>query len=65
MEQDVFVLFGLKERNTMDLELAKCASIKFMQQTMQMSAKFFIQARDKLRDFLLRYGGCEIDIPGG
>ena len=63
MKQDVFVFLRLEERNAMDLKIAKCAAIKFMEQVMQMPAHFFIEAREKLRDLLLCHRWSQVDIP--
>src|SRR5689334_14201689 len=53
VEQNVLILFGLKEGDAMDLELPERASIKCIQQTMQMPTQFVIEAGDELRNLLL------------
>ena len=65
VEENIFVFLRLEEGNAMDFELPQCSVIKFMQQVMQMSAQFFIEAREKLGDLLLRYGWGKINIPYG
>ena len=63
MKKNVFVFFRLEEGNAMDLKIAKCAAIKFMEKLMQMPAPFFIEAREKLRDLLFCYRWSQVDIP--
>ena len=63
VEEDVLVLFGLEERDGMDFELAKRAAVECVKQTMKMPAQFVIEAREKLRDLLLRNRRGEVDIP--
>ena len=63
MKKNVFVFFRLEEGNAMDLKIAKCAAIKFMEQVMQMPAHFIIEAREKLCDLLLCHRWSQVDIP--
>src|SRR5690606_1561566 len=65
VHEDVLILFGLEERDGMDLELSQRAAVKGVEQAMQMSAQFFVEPRDELRKFLLNDGGREVNIPRG
>lgn len=65
MQQDVLVLLGLEERNTVNFELPKCAFVESKEQAMYMSAQFVVETREEFRDLLLRDGGREVNIPDG
>ena len=66
MEQDVFILFGLEERDGVDFDFSEGAAVESVEDAMQKSAEeFFIEAREELRDLLLGDGGGEVDIPDG
>lgn len=65
VHEDVFVLFGLEERDGMNFELTQCAAVEGVEGAMQMPAQFFVEARDELRKFFLNDGGCQVNIPRG
>lgn len=65
VHEDVLVLFGLEERDGMDLELTERAAVEGVEQAMQMPAQFVIEARDELCEFLLNDGGSEVNVPRG
>ncbi len=49
----------------MDFDLAQRGTVEGMQRAMQMAAKFVVNARNELRDFLLGNRGSQVDIPCG
>lgn len=65
VHEDVFVFFGLEERDGMDFDLTECAAVEGIEGAMQMPAQFFVEARDELRKFLLNDGRGQVNIPRG
>ena len=57
MQMDIFILFGLEERDGMDLYFAKRGAVKFVEQAVKSVVEIFgIQPREELRDLLLSDG---------
>ena len=58
VQMDVFILFGLEERDGMDLYFAERGAVKFVEQAVKSVVEIFgIQPREELRDLFLSNGG--------